>query len=148
VKVEARSAIFEDIYEQADSEGNSLLDVWMSHGDKVTKMPAGFSILASTPSRPIAGIVHESRRFSGVQFHPEVTHTLQCKRIYEHFILNICGCEPLWTPANIVEDAIKKVRAQGGTDKVLLGLSGGVDSSVVAALLHKAIGDQLTCLFV
>ncbi len=148
VKVESRSAIFEDIKDHVDSEGNSLLDVWMSHGDKVTKMPAGFSILASTPSCPIAGIVDESRRFYGVQFHPEVTHTLQGKRIYEHFILNICGCEPLWTPANIVEDAIKKVRAQVGTDKVLLGLSGGVDSSVVAALLHKAIGDQLTCVFV
>jgi GMP synthase (glutamine-hydrolysing) len=148
VKVEARSAIFEDIKDHVDSDGNSLLDVWMSHGDKVTKMPAGFSILASTPSCPIAGIVDESRRFYGVQFHPEVTHTLQGKRIYEHFILNICGCEPLWTPANIVEDAIKKVRAQVGTDKVLLGLSGGVDSSVVAALLHKAIGDQLTCVFV
>ncbi len=148
VKVESHSAIFEDIKDHVDSEGNSLLDVWMSHGDKVTKMPAGFSILASTPSCPIAGIVDESRRFYGVQFHPEVTHTLQGKRIYEHFILNICSCEPLWTPANIVEDAIKKVRAQVGTDKVLLGLSGGVDSSVVAALLHKAIGDQLTCVFV
>lgn len=148
VKVEARSAIFEDIKDHVDADGSSLLDVWMSHGDKVTKMPAGFSILASTPSCPIAGIVDESRRFYGVQFHPEVTHTLQGKRIYEHFILNICGCEPLWTPANIVEDAIKKVREQVGTDKVLLGLSGGVDSSVVAALLHKAIGDQLTCVFV
>src|SRR5690606_16109251 len=94
VKVEARSAIFEDIKDHVDSDGNSLLDVWMSHGDKVTKMPAGFSILASTPSCPIAGIVDESRRFYGVQFHPEVTHTLKGKRIYEHFILNICGCEP------------------------------------------------------
>lgn len=148
VKVEGQSAIFQDIKDHVDSDGNALLDVWMSHGDKVTKMPAGFSILASTPSCPIAGIVDETRKFYGVQFHPEVTHTLQGKRIYEHFILTICGCEPLWTAANIVEDAIKKVREQVGTDKVLLGLSGGVDSSVVAALLHKAIGDQLTCVFV
>ena len=148
VKVEGRSAIFEDIKDHVDSDGNALLDVWMSHGDKVTKMPAGFSILASTPSCPIAGIFDDAKKFYGVQFHPEVTHTLQGKRIYEHFVLNICGCEPLWTPANIVEDAIQKVREQVGTDKVLLGLSGGVDSSVVAALLHKAIGDQLTCVFV
>jgi GMP synthase (glutamine-hydrolysing) len=148
VKVEAQSEIFRDIKDHIDSDGRALLDVWMSHGDKVTKMPAGFSILASTPSCPIAGIVNETKKFYGVQFHPEVTHTLQGKRIYEHFILNICGCEPLWTPANIVEDAIKKVREQVGGDKVLLGLSGGVDSSVVAALLHKAIGDQLTCVFV
>lgn len=148
VKVESDSEIFRDIKDHVDSEGNALLDVWMSHGDKVTKIPAGFSILASTPSCPIAGMVDESRKFYGVQFHPEVTHTLQGKRIYEHFILNICRCEPLWTPANIVEDAIKKVREQVGGDKVLLGLSGGVDSSVVAALLHKAIGDQLTCVFV
>ena len=148
VKVEGRSAIFEDIKDHVDSDGNALLDVWMSHGDKVTKMPAGFSILASTPSCPIAGIFDDAKKFYGVQFHPEVTHTLQGKRIYEHFVLNICGCEPLWTPAHIVEDAIQKVREQVGTDKVLLGLSGGVDSSVVAALLHKAIGDQLTCVFV
>jgi GMP synthase (glutamine-hydrolysing) len=148
VKVEGRSAIFEDIKDHVDSDGNALLDVWMSHGDKVTKMPAGFSILASTLSCPIAGIFDDAKKFYGVQFHPEVTHTLQGKRIYEHFVLNICGCEPLWTPANIVEDAIQKVREQVGTDKVLLGLSGGVDSSVVAALLHKAIGNQLTCVFV
>ncbi len=148
VKVEGRSAIFEDIKDHVDSDGNALLDVWMSHGDKVTKMPAGFSILASTPSCPIAGIFDDAKKFYGVQFHPEVTHTLQGKRIYEHFVLNICGCEPLWTPAHIVEDAIQRVREQVGTDKVLLGLSGGVDSSVVAALLHKAIGDQLTCVFV
>ena len=95
VKVEAESAIFQDIKDHVDSDGNALLDVWMSHGDKVTKMPAGFSILASTPSCPIAGIVDETKKFYGVQFHPEVTHTLQGKRIYEHFILNICGCEPL-----------------------------------------------------
>ncbi len=148
VKVHGESALLKDIKDHLDTDGSALLDVWMSHGDKVTKMPAGFELLASTPSCPIAGMVNEAKKFYGVQFHPEVTHTLQGHRIYEHFISNICGCESLWTPANIVEDAINKVRAQVGTDKVLLGLSGGVDSSVVAALLHKAIGTQLTCVFV
>ena len=148
VKVHGESALLKDIKDHVDADGSALLDVWMSHGDKVTKMPAGFDLLASTPSCPIAGMVNEAKKFYGVQFHPEVTHTLQGHRIYEHFISTICGCESLWTPANIVEDAINKVRAQVGTDKVLLGLSGGVDSSVVAALLHKAIGPQLTCVFV
>lgn len=148
IKAHGESSLFKDIKDHVDHDGSALLDVWMSHGDKVTKMPEGFSLLASTPSCPIAGMYNEAKKFYGVQFHPEVTHTLQGKRIYEHFILNICGCEPLWTPANIVEDAIKKVKEQVGSDKVLLGLSGGVDSSVVAALLHKAIGDQLTCVFV
>lgn len=148
VKVHGESALLKDIKDHLDTDGSALLDVWMSHGDKVTKMPAGFELLASTPSCPIAGMVNEAKKFYGVQFHPEVTHTLQGQRIYEHFISTICGCESLWTPANIVEDAINKVRALVGTDKVLLGLSGGVDSSVVAALLHKAIGTQLTCVFV
>src|SRR5690606_35347733 len=148
VKVEGESAIFQDIKDHVDSEGAALLDVWMSHGDKVTKMPEGFSLLASTPSCAIAGMYNEVKKFYGVQFHPEVTHTLQGKRMFEHFVLQLCECEVLWTPANIVEDAIKKVREQVGADKVLLGLSGGVDSSVVAALLHKAIGTQLTCVFV
>lgn len=148
VKVHGDSRLLADVKDHVDHDGSALLDVWMSHGDKVTKMPAGFSLLASTPSCPIAGMYDEAKKFYGVQFHPEVTHTLQGKRIYEHFVHQICGCESLWTPANIVEDAIKKVREQVGTDKVLLGLSGGVDSSVVAALLHKAIGDQLTCVFV
>ncbi len=120
----------------------------MSHGDKVIKLPPDFDIMASTPSCPIAGMANEAKKFYGVQFHPEVTHTLQGKRILEHFVFELCGCEALWTPAKIVDDAIEKVREQVGKDKVLLGLSGGVDSSVVAALLHKAIGDQLTCVFV
>ena len=148
VKVCGDSRLLQDVKDHVDHDGSALLDVWMSHGDKVTKMPEGFHLLASTPSCPIAGMYNDTRKLYGVQFHPEVTHTLQGKRIYEHFIVNICGCESLWTPANIVEDAIKKVRAQVGSDKVLLGLSGGVDSSVVAALLHKAIGTQLTCVFV
>jgi GMP synthase (glutamine-hydrolysing) len=130
IKVNGQSSLLHDIKDHVDHDGSALLDVWMSHGDKVT------------------GMYNEAKKFYGVQFHPEVTHTLQGKRIFEHFVLQACSCEPLWTPANIVEDALKKVREQVGTDKVLLGLSGGVDSSVVAALLHKAIGSQLTCVFV
>jgi GMP synthase (glutamine-hydrolysing) len=148
IKAHGKSALLHDIRDHVSHDGDSLLDVWMSHGDKVTEMPAGFELMASTESCPIAGMYCEEKDFYGVQFHPEVTHTLQGKRIFEHFVLELSGCKPLWTPANIVEDAINKVREQVGTDKVLLGLSGGVDSSVVAALLHKAIGDQLTCVFV
>jgi len=111
-------------------------------------MPDGFELMLSTDSCPIAGMYHAEKNFFGVQFHPEVTHTLQGQRILEHFVMGICGCEALWTPAKIIEDQIEKVRAQVGSNKVLLGLSGGVDSSVVAALLHKAIGEQLTCVFV
>ncbi|MGH1374615.1 MAG: glutamine-hydrolyzing GMP synthase, partial [Cellvibrionaceae bacterium] len=148
VNVHGKSALLHDIRDHVDHDGSSLLDVWMSHGDKVSQMPEGFELMASTESCPIAGMYCEEKDFYGVQFHPEVTHTLQGKRIFEHFVLETCGCEVLWTPANIVEDAIRKVREQVGDDKVLLGLSGGVDSSVVAALLHKAIGDQLTCVFV
>ena len=124
------------------------LDVWMSHGDKVTEVPDSFAVVASTESAPIAAMCDETRNFYGIQFHPEVTHTLQGQRIIERFVHQICGCESLWTPASIIEDAINTVREKVGNDKVLLGLSGGVDSSVVAALLHKAIGDQLTCVFV
>ncbi|TQV85739.1 glutamine-hydrolyzing GMP synthase [Exilibacterium tricleocarpae] len=148
VKVQGKSALLHDIKDHVDHDGGALLDVWMSHGDKVKRMPAGFELLASTDSCPIAGMYCEERDFYGVQFHPEVTHTLQGKRIFEHFVLELCGCEVLWTAANIVEDAVRKVREQVGGDKVLLGLSGGVDSSVVAALLHRAIGTQLTCVFV
>ena len=149
MKVENDSRLFHDIKDHicADS-GAALLDVWMSHGDKVVEMPEGFTLLASTESCPIAAIANEEKQFYGIQFHPEVTHTLQGMRMFEHFALEICGCEALWTPANIIEDAIATIREQVGTDKVLLGLSGGVDSSVVAAMLHKAIGDQLTCVFV
>ncbi len=148
VQVEGTSSLLADIKDHLSPEGASLLDVWMSHGDKVVTLPEGFQVMASTPSCAIAGMYHPSKPLFGVQFHPEVTHTQQGKRIFEHFVLQICGCSPLWTPANIVEDAIQKVRAQVGSDQVLLGLSGGVDSSVVAALLHKAIGNQLTCVFV
>ena len=148
VTVESQSELFLDIKDHVDAAGKALLDVWMSHGDKVSQLPEGFELMASTETCPIAGMCNAENHFYGVQFHPEVTHTLQGKRIYEHFVLNICKCLPLWTPANIVEDAIARVRAQVGQDNVLLGLSGGVDSSVVAALLHRAIGSQLTCVFV
>jgi len=142
------NGLLHDIRDHIDHDGNALLDVWMSHGDKVVELPEEFELIASTESCPIAGMAHRSLPFYGIQFHPEVTHTLQGKRIFEHFALELCGCEVLWTAANIVEDAIDRVRATVGADKVLLGLSGGVDSSVVAALLHRAIGDQLTCVFV
>jgi GMP synthase (glutamine-hydrolysing) len=140
--------LLHDIRDHIDDHGNGLLDVWMSHGDKVVELPEDFERIAETPSCPIAGMAHREKPFYGIQFHPEVTHTLQGKRIFEHFVLEICACEVLWTAANIVEDAIERVRQRVGSDKVLLGLSGGVDSSVVAALLHRAIGDQLTCVFV
>ncbi|MFT5576976.1 MAG: GMP synthase (glutamine-hydrolyzing), partial [Bermanella sp.] len=130
------------------SDSRAQLDVWMSHGDKVAKLPPGFDVMAETPSCPIAGMMDENRHFYGVQFHPEVTHTLQGKRIFEHFLLTICDCEALWTAEHIISDAIERVQRQVGRGKVLLGLSGGVDSSVVAALLHRAIGKQLTCVFV
>jgi len=149
IRVETRGQLTADIADHMDSEsGKALLDVWMSHGDKVVALPDGFEVLASTPSCPIAAMQCEEKRFYGVQFHPEVTHTLQGQRIFEHFVLQLCGCEALWTPANIIQDGIERVREQVGKQKVLLGLSGGVDSSVVAALLHKAIGEQLTCVFV
>ncbi|WP_071870350.1 glutamine-hydrolyzing GMP synthase [Atopomonas hussainii] len=148
VDVVGKSAFIDGIEDHMDDDGVLALDVWMSHGDKVVSIPEGFHVVASTPSCPIAAMSDENRRFYGVQFHPEVTHTKQGGRILSRFVVDICGCETLWTPSNIVEDAIATVRAQVGNKKVLLGLSGGVDSSVVAALLHKAIGDQLTCVFV
>ena len=120
----------------------------MSHGDKVTQVPPGFEIIAKTESAPIAAMANAERNYFGIQFHPEVTHTLQGLPLLERYVRDICGCAALWTSANIIEDAIQTVRSQVGTDTVLLGLSGGVDSSVVAALLHKAIGDQLVCVFV
>lgn len=148
VDLVGKSRLFDGIEDHMDDDGVFGLDVWMSHGDKVTDIPQGFHILASTPSCPIAAMGDDTRGYYGVQFHPEVTHTKQGGRILSRFILEICGCEALWTPSNIVEDAIAQVRAQVGDANVLLGLSGGVDSSVVAALLHRAIGDQLTCVFV
>ena len=147
VSLHGHSPLFEGIADH-EKNGEAFIDVWMSHGDKVVTLPPGFSVTASTPSCAIAGMHHEGKRFYGLQFHPEVTHTLQGERILRRFVRDICQCDGLWTPASIIEDAIHAVRKQVGTDKVLLGLSGGVDSSVVAALLHRAIGDQLTCVFV
>ncbi len=148
VRARGHSALLSDIEDRVNAEGHGLLDVWMSHGDRVVALPPGFRTIASTADVPIAGIADESRRFFALQFHPEVTHTRQGTRIYERFLHGICGCDASWNAGNIIEDAISRVRAQVGGGKVLLGLSGGVDSSVVAALLHKAIGDQLTCVFV
>src|SRR5690554_1591736 len=148
VSLPTPGTLFEGIEDRIAQGGVAQLDVWMSHGDKVVALPDGFVVSASTGSAPIAAMTDEARRFYGVQFHPEVTHTTQGKRILERFVVDICGCEALWTPRNIIDDAVVTVREQVGDDHVLLGLSGGVDSSVVAALLHKAIGDQLTCVFV
>ncbi len=148
VRARGHTALLQDIEDHTSAEGYGLLDVWMSHGDRVIKLPKGFKLMASTDSAPIAGIADEARHFYGLQFHPEVTHTRQGQRIIERFVHDIAGCGRLWTPGNIIDDNIQAVRELVGEDEVLLGLSGGVDSSVVAALLHKAIGDQLTCVFV
>ena len=148
VEVVAQSVLLNGLRDAATASSAQGLDVWVSHGDKVTALPAGFTVTASTGSCPIAAMEDASRNYFAVQFHPETTHTSQGLELLSRFVLDICGCAALWTPANIVDDAIAKVRAQVGDRKVLLGLSGGVDSSVVAALLHKAIGDQLTCVFV
>ena len=148
IKVENTCDLLADAKDKTNDQGDALLDVWMSHGDKVTAIPQGFQVMASTPSCPIAGMFDASRNFYAIQFHPEVTHTLQGEAIFQHFVKNICQCDGLWTAAAIIEDQIARVRQQVGDSHVLLGLSGGVDSSVVAALLHKAIGKQLTCVFV
>ena len=148
VRVVQPGRLLQDIEDHVDDDGTPLLDVWMSHGDKVTALPGGFELVASTSSAPVAAIADDGRGFFGVQFHPEVTHTVQGKRILERFVLEICGCEALWTAASIIEDAVSRTRERVGEAQVILGLSGGVDSSVVAALLHRAIGDQLTCIFV
>ncbi|MEN8261324.1 MAG: glutamine-hydrolyzing GMP synthase [Pseudomonadota bacterium] len=148
VRARGHSKLLVDIEDHTTPEGFGLLDVWMSHGDRVTELPPGFKLIASTDSAPIAGIADDERRFYGLQFHPEVTHTRQGGRILNRFVREICGCDALWTAGNIIDDGIEHIREQIGTDQVVLGLSGGVDSSVVAALLHKAIGDQLICVFV
>ena len=148
VTLTAPCRLLEGIEDRRDSHGHAVLDVWMSHGDRVGRLPKGFSGIASTGSIPYAGMCDERRHYYGVQFHPEVTHTRQGARLLERFVREICGCAALWSTGNIIEDAIGRMRAQVGTGKVLLGLSGGVDSSVVAALLHRAIGEQLVCVFV
>ncbi len=148
VRMHGHSKLFKGIRDEAEESGAEFLHVWMSHGDRVTQLPPGFKIIAASPHAPFAGIADETRSFYGVQFHPEVTHTTQGAAILQRFVLDICDCRSLWTPSNIVESMIASVQAQVGKDDVLLGLSGGVDSSVVAALLHRAIGKQLTCIFV
>ncbi len=148
VRARGHSQLLRDIEDHVNAEGHGLLDVWMSHGDRVAVLPEGFKVIASTPSAPIAGIADEARHLYGIQFHPEVTHTRQGARILARFVQEICGCMALWNTSSIIADSIARLREQIGARKVLLGLSGGVDSSVVAALLHRAIGDQLTCVFV
>jgi GMP synthase (glutamine-hydrolysing) len=140
--------LLDGIEDRRDGAGRGVLDVWMSHGDRVEALPPGFSAAAQTDHAPLAAMSDERRRFYGVQFHPEVTHTRQGARLLERFVREICGCDALWSVDNIIDDAVERVRAQVGSGRVLLGLSGGVDSSVVAALLHRAIGDQLVCVFV
>ncbi len=148
VRARGHTELLRDIQDEVNAAGHGLLNVWMSHGDRVEVLPPGFKLMASTESAPIAGMADESRHFYGVQFHPEVTHTSKGREILERFVLDICDCEALWRPGNIIQDSIAHIREQVGQDEVILGLSGGVDSSVVAALLHEAIGDQLTCVFV
>jgi len=148
VRARHHSKLLKDIEDHVNEEGHAFLDVWMSHGDRVDELPEGFVRIASTDSAPFAGIADESRGFYGVQFHPEVTHTRQGQRILERFVHDICGCASDWTPGNIIDDSILRVQELVGDEEIILGLSGGVDSSVVAALLHQAIGDQLTCVFV
>jgi len=148
IRARGHSKLLLNIEDHASPEGYGLLDVWMSHGDRVVELPTGFKLIASSDGAPIAGIADEDKNFYALQFHPEVTHTKQGGRILSRFVLEICGCQALWNASNIIEDSIKAVREKVGSDQVILGLSGGVDSSVVAALLHKAIGEQLTCVFV
>ena len=148
VRARGHSALFKDIQDRVNSEGHGLLDVWMSHGDKVTEIPPGFKVIASNASTPIAGMADEARKMYGVQFHPEVTHTRQGRAIFERFLHVICGLGADWNMPNYVEEAVGHIQSQVGSEEVILGLSGGVDSAVAAALIHRAIGDQLTCVFV
>lgn len=147
VAVLAESMLFRDMADHI-ADGVSYLDVWMSHGDQVSQVPAGFDVIAGTANCPIAGMADNEKRFYGVQFHPEVLHTPQGQRMIERFVFDICGCHPSWTSENIIQEQIEAIRKKVGDEQVLLGLSGGVDSSVAALLLHKAIGNQLVCVFV
>jgi len=148
IRARGHSELFRGIEDRTNDEGHGLLDVWMSHGDKVTELPAGFKVIASNASCPIAAMADEDRRFYAVQFHPEVTHTLKGRQILARFVHEICGCSHDWNMPDYVEEAVARIREQVGEEEVILGLSGGVDSSVAAALIHRAIGDQLTCVFV
>ncbi len=148
VRAHGHTELLKGIEDFATPEGHGMLKVWMSHGDKVTQLPDGFKIMASTPACPIAGMADEARRFYAVQFHPEVTHTVQGQALLNRFVLDICQARPDWIMGDYIEEAVAKIREQVGDEEVILGLSGGVDSSVAAALIHRAIGDQLTCVFV
>jgi GMP synthase (glutamine-hydrolysing) len=148
VRARGHSALLRDIEDRVDAEGHGLLDVWMSHGDRVVDLPAGFKLIASTGDVPVAGMADESRGYYAVQFHPEVTHTLQGRALLERFVLEIAKAKPDWVMRDHIAEAVAKIREQVGSEEVILGLSGGVDSSVAAALIHRAIGDQLTCVFV
>lgn len=148
VREHGHTKLLKNISDFTDKDGKSYLKVWMSHGDKVTEMPPGFKLMCSTPTCPIAGMADEGRGFYAVQFHPEVTHTEKGREILETFVLKICKANPDWVMGNFAQEAVEKIRHQVGKDEVILGLSGGVDSSVTAALIHRAIGDQLTCVFV
>ena len=148
VRAHGHTKLLDGIADFTTAEGHGMLKVWMSHGDKVTKLPEGFKLMASTPSCPIAGMANEDKGYYAVQFHPEVTHTIQGQAMLNRFVREIAGCQGDWIMGNYIEEAVTKIREQVGDEEVILGLSGGVDSSVAAALIHRAIGDQLTCVFV
>jgi GMP synthase (glutamine-hydrolysing) len=148
VRARGHTKLLNGINDFVTDEGHGMLKVWMSHGDKVLEMPEGFKLMGSTDSCPVAAMADEERRFYALQFHPEVTHTTQGEAIIGRFVHEICGCKSDWNMPDYIGEAVEKIRAQVGTDEVILGLSGGVDSSVAAALIHRAIGDQLTCVFV
>ena len=148
LRARGHTRLLDGIQDFATAEGHGMLKVWMSHGDKITALPPGFKLMASTPSCPIAGMADEERGFYAVQFHPEVTHTKQGTAMLRRFVLDICKAKPTWTMPNYIETAVARIREQVGNEEVILGLSGGVDSSVAAALIHRAIGPQLTCVFV
>ncbi|MDR3088112.1 MAG: glutamine-hydrolyzing GMP synthase [Azoarcus sp.] len=148
VRAHGHGPLFGDTADFTTAEGHGMYKVWMSHGDKVTKLPPGFALMASTGNCPIAGMFDVDRRYFGVQFHPEVTHTVQGAAMLTRFARDICGCAGDWAMGNYIDEAVARVRKQIGNEEVILGLSGGVDSSVAAALIHRAIGDQLTCVFV
>jgi GMP synthase (glutamine-hydrolysing) len=148
MRARGHSALFRDIQDETNDEGHGLLDVWMSHGDKVTELPPGFKVIGSNETTPFAAMADEDRKFYAVQFHPEVTHTKQGQAMLERFVLEICAAKPDWIMGDYIGEAVANIKEQVGDEEVILGLSGGVDSSVAAALIHRAIGDQLTCVFV
>jgi GMP synthase (glutamine-hydrolysing) len=148
VRARGHTRLLDGLEDFSTAEGHGMLKVWMSHGDKVVELPAGFKLMASTEACPIAGMADELRGFYGVQFHPEVTHTRQGAKILQRFVRDICGCRGDWNMPDYVSEAVRRIKEQVGNEEVILGLSGGVDSSVAAALIHRAIGDQLTCVFV